>query len=116
MSRRLHHDVTRMRHAYRVEFRRRDVPECYRRWAIAEFGNSARIIWVSTRKRRDALLICDRSATSETHEYRVCRLCGRRMLGMAAQVRREQEMIAYLNGEKPGPCSKSCNVSGEAKS
>jgi len=44
-------------HVYRVEFFSREVPHCYRRWAIREFTNTERVIWVRTRKRREELLI-----------------------------------------------------------
>jgi hypothetical protein len=95
-------------HIYRVEFRSRDVPRCYLKWGIKEFSHSNRVIWVFSRKRRDELLCCDRSAVWESHTYRICRLCGRKMIGIAAQVRQIQETEARQAGVEVGPCSVWC--------
>ena len=50
-------------HVYRIVYRYRDIPQCFLKWRIPEFRNTKRIIWVRTRKQRDELLCCDRSAT-----------------------------------------------------
>jgi hypothetical protein len=99
---------TRLRKVYRVEFFSRDVPYCYRGWAIPEFSNSARVIWVASRKRRDELLCCDRSARWQAHEYRQCQRCGRKIIGLAARIRRDDEEMARLKGLPDPPCSKEC--------
>jgi hypothetical protein len=65
---------TRLGHVYRVEFHSREVPNCYRSWAILEFTNSKTVIWVASRKRVKDLLACDRSARYRAHVYRQCKL------------------------------------------
>ena len=64
---------------YRVPFRYRSVPQCFLKWRIPEFRNTKRIIWVRTRKQRDELLCCDRSATWQAYRYRQCKRCGRKI-------------------------------------
>src|ERR1039457_4167349 len=49
--------------------------------------------------------------TCERDGYSACRLsiyCGRRMLGLQAQIRRWDEACAWLNGVPVGPCSGAC--------
>ena len=99
---------TRGGHVYRVEFFSREIPQCYRRWAIRDFTHTSHVIWVRTRKRRDALLICDRSARADKHEYRQCKRCGRRYLGFVALMRRAEEEHAQKNGLPLPPCCLGC--------
>jgi hypothetical protein len=95
-------------HVYRIHFHFRDVPQCYLKWRIREFRNTNRIIWVSTRKRRDELLCCDRSATWSAHRYRRCKRCGRKIVGFAAQIRMLDEEAARRNGEPVPRRGRSC--------
>ena len=73
---------------YRVEFHSREVPKCYRRWTVKGIDPDETVIYVSSRKRRDELLICDRSATWAEVEFRRCPRCKRALLGFAAQSQR----------------------------
>ena len=98
----------RMGHAYRIVFHSRKVPTCYLNWRIPEFINTQRVIWVRTRKQRDELLCCDRSATWSSHLYRQCKRCGRKALGLAAQIMMADEKLARMKGEGPPPCGKWC--------
>lgn len=93
---------------YRVEFYSREVPKCFKRLAIQEFSNSETVIWVRTRKQRNDLLACDRSATWAAHEYRQCKICGRKMLGLQAQIRIQQEDQAKCTRTQVQPCSQMC--------
>jgi len=97
-----------MGHAYRVKFRSRNIPTCYLKWRILEFTHTKRIIWVRTRKQRDELLCCDRSATWSSHLYRQCKRCGRKTLGLAAQIIMADEKLARMKGEGPPSCGKWC--------
>jgi hypothetical protein len=106
--------LTRLRKVYRVEFHSREIPECYRSWAIPEFTRTATVIWVASRKRVNDLLACDFSARIQAHEYRQCQRCGRKMVGLAARMRRDEEEAARLNGRPEPPCSKDCEDAGTA--
>ena len=64
--------------------------------------------WVRSRKRRDELLICDRSARAEKHPYRECRRCGRKVLSFAAIMRRDEEERARKLGLPDPPCCRGC--------
>ena len=99
---------TRLGHVYRVEFFSREIPNCYRCWAILEFTNTSHVIWVGTRKRVKDLLACDRSAQRRTHLYRRCKRCGRMVLGYHARLRRNDEEYARQHGIPEPPCSKWC--------
>lgn len=83
---------------YRVEFHYREIPKCWRHWNIKGIESSPTVIHVLTRKRRDELLICDRSATWYEVEFRRCPRCKRALLGFTAQAQR-------LEG---GPCGEDC--------
>jgi hypothetical protein len=98
----------RLGHVYRIAFRTRNVPECFLKWRLPTFANSKRVIWVRTRKQRDELLCCDRLATWASHKYRQCKLCGRTILGMQAQIRVSDEEGALLAGEPVSGCGRAC--------
>ncbi len=93
---------------YRIEFRSRDVPQCFLKWRISEFTNTSRVIRVRTRKRRDELLCRDRSARWSSHMYRQCKRCGRMYLGFVALMRRVEEAYARKNGLPDPPCCRGC--------
>ncbi len=99
---------TRLRHLYRIEFFSRTVPQCFRKWAILDFTNTERVIWVWTRKRRDELLCCDRSARSSSHIYRQCRRCGRKYLGFDAIMLKDDQDRARRMGLPDPPCCRGC--------
>ena len=93
---------------YRIEFRSRNVPQCFLKWRILDFTNTDRVIWVRTRKQRDELLCCDRSARYEKWEYRQCKRCGRKYIGFNAVMRRDEEEYVRRNGLPDPPCCRGC--------
>jgi hypothetical protein len=93
---------------YRIAFRSRNVPECFLKWRLPTFANSKRVIWVRTRKQRDELLCCDRSATWSPHKYRQCKLCGCTILGKQAQIRMSDEEDALFAGAPVPGCGRAC--------
>ena len=93
---------------YRITFRYRNVPQCFLKWRIPEFKNTKRVIWVRTRKQRDELLCCDRSATWAAFRYRQCKRCGRKIIGFSAGVRMMIEEAARQNGLPVPICGRTC--------
>ncbi len=95
-------------HVYRIVFHYRDIPKCFLKWRIPEFKNNKRVIWVRTRKQRDEILCCDRSATWAAYPYRQCKRCGRKIIGFSAGVRMMLEEGAKQNGLPVPSCGRSC--------
>lgn len=89
-------------------FHSRAVPACFRRFQIREFRHSKRVIWVKTRKHRDEVLTADRTVTWSAHKYRQCKRCGRKLLGLQAQIRVADEEGARRPGIEPPPRTKNC--------
>lgn len=95
-------------YVYRVAFHSCNIPATVR--GMPAFPRSRRVIWVWQRQVRDVLLKLDPTTRHEKHEARKCSRCGRWMLGIQAQMCRERDFCARLNGTKPGRCGDSCLV------
>ena len=74
-----------------------DIPDSFRRHALAGFPRSPREMWVWKRASRNLLLAADPKARYEKHEARGCSRCGRWCLGLQAQMMREREQYARTN-------------------
>ncbi len=76
---------------------------------------SNREIWVKQRQIRDLLLAIEPGAKWEKHEARRCPRCRRWFLGIQAQMLREREVVARLNGKPLEPCGESCRLPAERR-
>jgi hypothetical protein len=91
-----------------------DIPKEFRKYHVRDFPRKPREIW--TRNRRAVKWICsaDKIAGGNPwpfpHDYRRCGYCGRRMVGLQAEIRRWWEACAWLNGVPVGPCSDDCSA------
>ena len=84
-------------YVYLITFYSFDIPDSFRRHALAGFPRSPREMWVWKRASRNLLLAADPKARYEKHEARRCSRCGRWCLGLQAQMMREREQYARTN-------------------
>jgi len=91
----------------------REISESSSQVVYPEFINTQRVIRVRTRKQPDELLCCDRSARWEKYEYRQCKRCGRKLIAVAAVMRRDDENRARRMGLADPPCNGRGTVRGE---
>ncbi len=97
-------------YVWRIIFTTRDLPKLRVVQYLPAFTHTAREIYVKQRQIRDLLLEIDPGARYEKHEARQCPWCHLWRLGIQAQMMREREMVARLNGKKLGRCGDGCVV------
>jgi hypothetical protein len=93
---------------YRVVFGQKTIPRVR---SVPGFPCTEREVWVKQRQIRDLLLGIEPGALWEKHEARRCPLCHRWFVGIPAQMQREREMCARLNGTSLVPCGDHCRKS-----
>ena len=96
-------------YVYHVTFYSHDIPRLPGARPLAGFPRSDRDIWVWKRSSRDLLLKIEPDARWVKHEARKCPRCGGWRLGIQAQMMREREMCARINGEKVPPAEMGAN-------
>jgi hypothetical protein len=102
-------------YVYRIVFRTHDIPKLRMTHWLPSFPHDNREIWVKQRQIRDLLLAIDPEAEWEKHEARRCPRCRRWFLGIQAQMMREREFVARLNGEPVGKCGENCRPLAERR-
>jgi hypothetical protein len=79
-------------YVYLITFYSFDIPDSFRRHALAKFPRSAREMWVWKRSSRNLLLAVEPQARCVKHEARKCSRYGRWCLGIQAQMMRDREV------------------------
>ena len=89
-----------------------DIPREFRKYHVRGFPREPREIWTRNRMAVKRICSADQMAGGNPwpfrHEYRQCGYCGRRMVGLQAQIRRWYEACAWV---PVWPCSGACAAS-----
>jgi hypothetical protein len=90
-----------------------DIPREYRRYRVPELSHGPRTMWTRNRRAAYALCAVDEAAGGEPwpfpYAFRRCGYCGRPILGLPAQMQRDEEARAWLSGRAVDPCSWVCS-------
>ena len=97
-------------YVYCVTFYSQDIPDSFRRHALAGFPRSAREMWVWKRSSRNLLLAVDPKARADKHVARKCSRCGRWCVGLQAQMMEGREIYARMNNQPVAPCCSDCKT------
>jgi hypothetical protein len=102
-------------YVWRVVFSHHEIPKLRMTHWLPEFTHTNREIWVKQRQIKDLLLAIEPGARVEKHEARRCPICHRWFLGIAAQMLREREVVARMNGKTLEPCGEFCRPPAERR-
>ena len=102
-------------YVWHVVFSRHDIPKLRMTHWLPSFEHSNREIWVKQRQIKDLLLAIEPAARVEKHEARRCPRCRRWFLGIQAQMLRERETVARLNGVPIEKCGEFCSLPAERR-